>query len=133
MDTTNECEAWQKAFEQASKERRIDAAKDLRDRIAIGAMQSLIKAYIVFDGCGDNNQQSKDPTFSSLASDAMGSGWGSESDLESLSIAGRLAWDAYAIADAMLIERDKDRDEKSAGQAIGEDDDAEATEKTAGS
>jgi len=84
--------------------------RKFRDRCAIAAMQSLIKAYIVFDGSGGNNRLSKDYSFSSLASDAMGSGWGSESDMESLSIAGRLAWDAYAIADAMLIERDKDRD-----------------------
>jgi hypothetical protein len=135
MDTTNECEAWQQAFEQASKERGIAAAKDLRDRIAIGAMQSLIKAYIVFDGSGCKKQESKERNFSSLAADAMAMGWGSDSDLKSLSIAGRLAWDAYAIADAMLIERDKDRDEESISikQETGGDGDAKATKETAGS
>jgi hypothetical protein len=77
----------------------------MRDRFALAAMQSIIRIHALFTKSG-LSQPMGDGAFLSLAGEATQIGWGELRDT-GFSYAEDLAIDAYQIAEAMMLERNR--------------------------
>ena len=112
------------------KARETEKVKELLDKFAGSAMQSLMQHWLRLDefGCERNDYLNKDE-FCSLASSAMAMGWGSDHPHggKDVSYADELADLSYFIASKMLKQRSEYH------KLIDEVNDAKATEKTASS
>lgn len=94
---------------------------ELRDRIAIAAMQGLLRHWERFDENGCSVHDANDADFGSLAQAAMCEGWGSEHPVKpACTYAYRLASDAYYIAEEMLRCRKDLEDDPVAYSAVKE-------------
>jgi hypothetical protein len=79
--------------------------REMRDRFALAAMQSMIRIHALFTKSGLSKPM-RDVAFLSLAGEATQRGWGELRDT-GFSYAEDLAIDAYAIAEAMMLERNR--------------------------
>ncbi len=107
--------------------------REMRDRFAMAAMQSIIRNYTVFDE--DGFSQSRDPeagVFTSIGGEAYFEGWRKDNKY-GYPPGDILADEAYAIAESMMRQRDHENskeDEKEKQQCAKVSDNEKTTEES---